>query len=73
MKNILFLEGRRSGYSYDTCGNTMTVGDLIELLQDFDEDSPIYLRNDNGYTFGNIDEYSLRIADEEEDDEDEDI
>lgn len=50
----IFINGNRSGYSFDSCGQTMTVGELIAFLSDFDENRPIYLRNDNGYTYGNI-------------------
>ena len=47
----LFIETSRKGYGPDQCGRTMTVGELISLLSDFDEDRPVYLRNDNGYTY----------------------
>lgn len=52
---MVFIEGRRNGYAPNQCGETMTVGELIEFLQgQFDEDEPVYLKNDNGYTYGNI-------------------
>lgn len=57
--NVLYIEGRRNGYDPDQCGKTMTVSEMIWFLSQFDGDLPIYLRNDNGYTFGNIDEYSF--------------
>jgi hypothetical protein len=66
----LFIEGRRSGYSPDSCGRTMTVGDLIEYLSQFDEDMPVFLKNDNGYTYGNIDDRSFEEAEPEDDEED---
>lgn len=50
----LFINGKRNGYGTDQCGKTLTVGELIEILQEYDEDSPVYLRNDNGYTYGSI-------------------
>lgn len=50
----IFINGRRDGYDLEQCGKTMTVGELIEYLAEFDEDSPVYLRNDNGYTYGRI-------------------
>ena len=53
---MLFLEGGRDGYSPEQCGRTMTVGELIAFLQDFDEEEEVYLRNDSGYTFGRITE-----------------
>lgn len=64
----LFIEGRRNGYGPDQCGRTMTVGDLIDYLSQFDEGTEIFLKNDGGYTYGNITESSF----EEEYDEDED-
>lgn len=60
----LYIEGRRNGYSPKQCGRTMTVGELIGFLQDFDEDTPIYIKNDNGYTYGNITEGSFEEDDE---------
>ena len=34
----------------------MTVGELIAFLEGYDEDTPIYLGFDNGYTYGGITE-----------------
>ena len=51
---VLFIEGNRNGYTPEQCGTTMTVGELIRYLEQFDEDTPVYLRNDNGYTYGSI-------------------
>ena len=59
---VLYIEGRRNGYGPDQCGKTMTVGELIEFLGLFDEDTPIYLRNDGGYTYGNITERSIELG-----------
>lgn len=70
MKSVVFIEGRRNGYGTDQIRNTMTVGELIAYLQDFDEDAKIYLKNDNGYTFGSITQSSFE-EEWEEDEEDE--
>lgn len=59
----LFIEGRRNGYSPEQCGNTFTVKDLIEELQGYDEDMPVYLSNDNGYTYGNVTSSSFEKED----------
>ena len=59
MKEVLFIEGRRDGYTPKQCAATMTVGELIEYLQNYDEDMEIYLKNDEGYTYGSIDESSF--------------
>lgn len=53
MKNTL-IETRRNGYDTEQCGSTLTVKELIEILGYFNEDSPVYFSNDNGYTYGNI-------------------
>ena len=60
----LFINGKRKGYGTDQCGKTLTVGELIEILQEYDEDSPVYLRNDNGYTYGSITRSDIYISDE---------
>lgn len=52
--DALFINGKRNGYGIDQCGRTLTVGELIETLSDYDEETPVYLRNDNGYTYGSI-------------------
>lgn len=62
--NILFIDGKRSGYSPEQCGETMTVGDLRKALNEATEhgtltdEMPIYLCNDNGYTYGEISSWS---------------
>ena len=61
----IYIEGRRDGYSPEQCGNTMTVGDLIAYLEQFEEDTEVLLKNDNGYTYGRITENSF-TEDEEE-------
>ena len=65
-KMTLFINTKKQGYSPDQCGKTLTVGELIELLEGFDPESKIFLKNDNGYTFG-----SIRDSDIEEEWEDE--
>ena len=65
----LYIEGRRNGYAPDQCGRTMTVGELICFLEQFDDDTEVFLKNDNGYTYGNITEGSFEEDYEEEDDE----
>ena len=68
---VLYIEGRRNGYSPEQCGKTITVGELIDFLEAYDEDTKIYIENDNGYTYGNINEWSIRedYIDEEESEE----
>jgi len=67
MKTEVIINANRTGYSTSQIKNTMTVGELIEFLQGFDEDSRIYLSHDNGYTYGGI---TCSDIDEVETDED---
>lgn len=60
----LFINGKKNGYETDQCEKTLTVGELIEILQEYDENSPVYLRNDGGYTYGSITRDDLYTIDE---------
>ena len=62
----LFINGNRNGYTTKQCGHTLTVGELIGILEDYDGDMPIYLNNDNGYTYGSITECDIYEGDDEE-------
>lgn len=50
----LILNTFRDRYTAE--GPTMTVGELINYLEQFDEDMPIYTGHDSQYTFGAITE-----------------
>lgn len=69
---VLYIEGRRNGYGLEQCGRTMTVAELIEYLSQFDEELPVYLSNDQGYTYGNIDEDSFEEGEHIDPDSEED-
>lgn len=62
----VFINGKRNGYDTKQCGKTLTVGELIELLQNYDENSPVYLINDNGYTYGSITDWDITEEEAEE-------
>lgn len=47
------IEGNRDCYSPEQ-RESCTVGELIEFLSEYDENMPIYLVNDNGYTYGSL-------------------
>ena len=52
----------------------MTVGDLINMLSDFDEDMPVYLGHDKWsigdyYTFGGINYNNFEEIEDEDEDE----
>ena len=73
MKDVLMFKTGRVGYDTNQCGETMTVGELIEILSEYDEDTEIFYKNDNGYTYGYLTEGRIRLEEieEEEDEEDE--
>ena len=62
----LFIDGRRDGYEPNQCYGTITVGEMIEILSEYDEDMKVYLKNDNGYTYGSIDYGSFSVGEVEE-------
>lgn len=68
MKSVLYIKAEREGYSISQIRKTMTVSDLISYLEQFDEDAPVYLKHDGGYTYGSINWESFE--DNEEDGED---
>jgi len=68
MKKI-YIEGNRNGYDTEQCGRTLTVGELIEVLKNYDENALIYLRNDNGYTYGSITAYDINTPEDIGEDE----
>lgn len=53
-KQVVIIEADREGYSFEQIRSTMTVGELIEALEQFDEDAQVFLSHDNGYTYGGI-------------------
>lgn len=63
----LILHTSRDGYGINQIRKTMTAGELIDFLSDYDEDTPIYLAFDNRYTYGGITEERFQFDYEEED------
>lgn len=66
MKEVLMYKTFREGYGIDQIWETMTVGELISFLEQFDEDKPVYLSFDNGYTYGGITESRFEELEMEE-------
>lgn len=70
MKNYLTIETHRDGYSVGQCGKTLTVSELVDFLTQWDDDTPVYFSNDNGYTYGSINFDDINSSkDDDEDDE----
>ena len=53
-KQVLLIEAQREGYALNQITSTMTVGELIAYLEQYDEDVKVYLSHDGGYTYGGI-------------------
>ena len=62
----LIINTSRDAYSVKDILNTMTVGDLKAFLEDLEDDTPIYLSFDNGYTYGAIKENTMEVDYEDE-------
>jgi len=67
----IYINAERTGYSPEQIRNTMTVRELIEALEQFDEDAPVYLKHDGGYTYGGITWSDLEEDWSRDDEEDE--
>lgn len=53
MSAYIKIDASRDTYSAaDAVEQTMTAGELIRILEDYDEDTPVILSHDNGYTYG---------------------
>ena len=67
----MFIDTERTGYEPCQVGETLTVGELAEMLALIadreGEDTKVFLRNDDGYTYGGITEYDVNVMDVEED------
>lgn len=66
MKRLIILAQRES-YGMDDV-RTMTVTELREALEEFDDEDQVILSHDSGYTYGGI-RYDLMEETEDEDDE----
>lgn len=64
----LIIHANKSGYSTSQVRSTMTVAELKYELENYDDDIPVYLSFDNGYTYGGITSWNIE---EKEDGEDE--
>ena len=68
MRKAIVFEASRDGYGIDQIADrAMTVGELIEFLQDFNEDTLFVLSHDSGYTYGSINTFQAWECEETED------
>lgn len=59
----------REAYGLDDVRRTMTVGELVAFLQDYDPDTEVCLSFDDGYTYGGITEGRFEENFDDESDE----
>lgn len=64
--NLIF-NALRTGYGTDQVERTMTAGELAAFLENFDEDTPVYLSYDSGYTYGGFTEEQFQECEEVDD------
>lgn len=67
----IFINAHNNGYNPEQCGNTITVGELKDILENYEEDTKIYLKFNNGYTYGSVHGYQFEDDFEDEDEEEE--
>lgn len=60
-QKYLLIANHRAGYTPEQCGDTLTVGELIDILKGYDKKMPVLSCNDGGYTYGNIGEYDFFV------------
>lgn len=64
MKRQIIIETTRAGYAPEQVGRTMTVGELIAILEEFDPDTPVVTSHDRGYTYGPVRESDIHEREE---------
>lgn len=53
-KSMLVLEVSREGKTIARVPNTVTIGKLISALEQYDDDTPVYINHDNDYIYVGI-------------------
>lgn len=66
---VLVINTMREGYGTDQVSHTMTVAELVSFLQDYPDDTKVYLAFDRHYTFGGINEEDFEEYYEESEEE----
>lgn len=59
----LEIDARRDAYRVDdVIRRTLTVGELVDILEGYEDDTPIILSHDGGYTYGALREGSITLV-----------
>lgn len=72
MKRVITIKTNRSYYDIEDATNeAITIGELIDILKHYDEDDKVIFSNDNGYTYGYINDDAVREVEFETHEEEE--
>ena len=59
---VVTLKVNRDAYKVSDCSSTLTVGELRNILGDLPQDMKVFFSNDNGYTYGAVNEEDVRTT-----------
>ena len=63
MTKIIKLKVNRDYYDINDCvDNTLSVAEVIEILSRCPSDAKVVFSNDNGYTYGNLDNNTIKFT-----------
>jgi len=66
MKDIVIINTRRSEYSAELAAEkSLTVGELIDILEQYDENALVVTGHDNGYTYGHLSYMAIELKEDE--------
>lgn len=63
----IIIDTNRDGYAPDQVPRTMTVRELVDFLEQYNDDTPIFLGFDRRYTYGGIREGMIEETEVDED------
>ena len=66
VRTAIVFDAARTGYSIDQVSRPMTVGELIDILDEFEDDTLVILSHDNDYTFGSLSGYPREFKTDED-------
>lgn len=68
---VAFFTDRETYSAEDSAKHSITVRELIDELEQYDEDAKVVFANDNGFTYGKITNRCIAQIEDEETEEDE--
>lgn len=63
MADIVILHTNRDDYDIENCANrSLSVGEVIDILNRYPDDAKMVFSNDNGYTYGVVNNSSIHLT-----------